>query len=359
MRNVCFFNSIKFWGGGEKLQFENALQFHKKGYNVTIACAPDSPLMQKAKTEGISTFGIHLSSLSFLNPIKRQKLISFYKTQAIDTVIFTTSQDAKAGGLAAKKAGVKRIVYLRGLAVPIKGSFVNKKLFSDVLTHIVANSEATKNKILENLSEVIPYEKVKVIYHGIDIPSERKSSSSKKKSGRIVLGNAGRLTKQKGQQHLIPLAKLLKERGLSFELQIAGTGELEEELKTSIEQNNLKDEVKLLGFVEDVPSFMESLDIFVLSSIWEGFGFVIVEAMEKSKPVVAFNLSSNPEIITDGKTGFLIEYPDMEALADKIQQLAEDDQLRQDMGNSGRKSAERRFEISERISEFEQYISSK
>lgn len=356
MTNVCFFNSINFWGGGEKLQFDNALFFHKKGYNVTIACAPNSPLMKKSNEAGIATFAIHLSSLSFLNPFKQQKLKSFFKSNKIDTVIFTTSQDAKAGGFAAKSAGVQRIVYLRGLAATIKGSSVNKKLFGETMTHIVANSEATKSKILENLRDTIPENKVKVIYHGIEILSSE-DSKTKKVKDKLILGNAGRLTEQKGQQHLIPLAKILKDRGLNFEIQIAGTGELEEELKNSITEQNLENEVKLLGFVEDVPNFMYNLDIFVLSSLWEGFGFVIVEAMEKSKPVVAFNLSSNPEIITEGETGFLIDFPDMETFADRIQQLAENNELRNAMGKAGRQSATERFEINDRISELEQYIS--
>lgn len=356
MTNVCFFNSIKFWGGGEKLQFENALFFHNKGYQVTIACASGSPLMEKASEVGIPTFAIHLTSLSFLNPAKRQKLKTFFKSKKIDTVIFTTSQDTKAGGFAAKSAGVERIIYLRGLAAPIKGSFINRQLFRKTLTHIVANSEATKQKILENLTGVLPEEKVRVIYHGIEI-SDKKDALFPVENNKIILGNAGRLTKQKGQENLILLAKHLKKRALNFELQIAGTGELEEELKNSIVKNNLEEEVKLLGFVENVPNFMKGLDIFILSSLWEGFGFVIVEAMEKSKPVVAFNLSSNPEIITEGETGFLVDYPDMEAFADRIQQLAENTELRSNMGKAGRLRAETHFEIEERISEFEQYIS--
>lgn len=356
MTNICFFNSIKFWGGGEKLQFENALFFHNKGYQVTIACASESPLMKKAKKAGILTFTIHLSSLSFLNPVKRQRLKSFFTSNKIDTVIFTTSQDAKAGGFAAKSAGVERIVYLRGLAAPIKGSAVNRELFGKTLTHIVANSEATKRKILENLSGVLSEKKVKVIYHGIEM-SENKDALFPVENNKIILGNAGRLTKQKGQEHLIKLAKHLKERGLNFELQIAGTGELEDELKASIVQHKLAQEVKLLGFVEDIPNFMKSLHIFVLSSLWEGFGFVIVEAMEKSKPVIAFNLSSNPEIIAEGRTGYLVDFPDMETFADRVQYLAENEELRTKLGKAGRQRAETHFEIQERISEFEEYIS--
>ncbi len=357
MKNVCFFNSIKFWGGGEKLQFENALIFHKKGYNVTIACAANSLLMEKAKQANITTFAIQFSSLSFLNPLKRKKLQYFYKKNKIDTVVFTTSQDAKAGGIAAKRAHVKRIVYLRGLAAPIKGSAINRYLFGKVLTHIVANSEATKSKILKNLLDTISEESIKVIYHGIEQNQALNPVSIQNNTGKIILGNAGRLTKQKGQQHLIPLAKILKERGLDFELLIAGSGELEAELKTSIQENGVENEVKLLGFVEDVPAFMQRLDIFVLSSLWEGFGFVIVEAMEMAKPVVAFNLSSNPEIITQNKTGFLIEFPNLEAFADKIQQLTEDKNLRNKMGIDAKKSALERFEINERVTEFENYIS--
>jgi glycosyltransferase involved in cell wall biosynthesis len=361
MKNVCFFNSVNFWGGGEKLHLEYALEFRKKNYNVTVVTKNNSPLSEASKQNGLESLHISVGNLSFLNPLKIIKLIRFYKQQEIDTVIFSGSHDLKLGSIAAKLADVKRIVYLRGLAVPIKNDFVNYFIFKHILTHIVANSQETKKSILLNLSEYIDDEKVKTIYHGIKIESldsddNRKNDTIISKGRGVILGSAGRLTKQKGQHLLIEVAKNLKEKNIEFTLFIAGTGKLEAELKSLIKKYNLQQEVILLGFVKDMDAFMNSIDIFLLSSIWEGFGYVLVEAMIKSKPVIAFNVSSNPEIVTQNKTGFLINYPDTELFARKTQQLIQNEDIRKQLGENGKMTVRNRFNLSDRITEFEYYL---
>jgi glycosyltransferase involved in cell wall biosynthesis len=90
---------------------------------------------------------------------------------------------------------------------------------------------------------------------------------------------------------------------------------------------------------------MNSIDIFVLPSFWEGFGYVLVEAMACSKPIVAFDLSSNPEIIDRDKTGFLIKPFDTKAMTDTLEHLATDHTLRVSMGKAGRQRVQEHFTI--------------
>ena len=372
MQNVCFFNTVKFWGGGEKLHLEYALKFMEINYRVYLVTCKDSPLHRKGKETGLLNFNIYAGNLSFLNPLKYFRLIRFYRQEKIDTVIFSSSQDLKLGALSAKIAGVKSIVYLRGLAAPVKNSFLNRVLFQHVLTHIVANSEATKRTILQNLGKSVDADKVKVIYHGIDLdvidhksrsalltpglsPALDPTSPPANRSG-IRLGNAGRLTSQKGQQYLIEVARLLKQRNIRFTLFIAGTGEMKSTLEKLIGQYNLHEEVVLSGFVENIENFMNSIDIFVLTSLWEGFGYVIVEAMAACKPTVAFNLSSNPEIIINNETGFLVDFPDVEMFSRKTELLINDEKLRLQFGKKGRETVEKVFQLDDRIAEFEHYL---
>jgi len=155
MTNICFFDSVRFWGGGEKLHLEYALEFRKKNYNVILAAAKNSPLSQKGNIHNLEVFQISVGNISFFNPFKIIKLVLFYKRKKIDTVIFSTSQDLKLGSISAKLAGVKNIVYLRGLAVPIKRNLINLIILKYILTHIVANSEETKKKILQNFGRYI------------------------------------------------------------------------------------------------------------------------------------------------------------------------------------------------------------
>ncbi|MDB4160950.1 glycosyltransferase family 4 protein, partial [Bacteroidia bacterium] len=225
---------------------------------------------------------------------------------------------------------------------------------------LIANSHETKRTMLNHFGKHIAEEKIAVIYHGIDeklLNAEGPHLPEvKQKSKGTILGNAGRLTEQKGQKHLIELAKNLKEKGLEFTLFIAGTGELQEELITLITDYNLEEEVILLGFVADMEAFMRSIDIFVLSSSWEGFGFVIVEAMAKGKPVVAFDITSNPEIIADGKTGLLAKHLETKKLANQTARLISGTTLREQMGQAAKQSVVDRFLIKERITELEAYL---
>ena len=166
---ICFFNTTPFWGGGEKLHLEYALEFKKLAYPVCIVAKNNSPFYKKSINENIDTKTFTIGNLSFLNKVKFLKLVAYFKAAKIETVFISASPDLKIAAPAAKKAGVKNIIYLRGLAVPIKNTPLNKKLLSKTLTHIIANSEETKRKILENFNDAALAKKVKVIYHGIDL----------------------------------------------------------------------------------------------------------------------------------------------------------------------------------------------
>ncbi|MBL6730674.1 MAG: glycosyltransferase family 4 protein [Bacteroidia bacterium] len=363
MKKICFFNSSDFWGGGEMLHLENAIEFRNRGFQVVVAANPNSELWKRAQKNGFDTMAVRINSLSFLNIIKLMKLQKQFSVHKIDTLIFTTSQDFKTASIAGYLANIPRVVYLRGLAVPIKRSLVNQFCMTRACTHIIANSEETKRTILQHFQGILPADSVKTIYHGIqpELLENKKLSGHffSQKSKGIILGNAGRLTKQKGQHHLIEVARHLKEEKIEFTLYIAGTGELLDELTESIEKHHLQNDVILLGFVKEMEIFMQSIDLFLLTSSWEGFGFAIVEAMAKGKPVVAFNTTSNPEIITDQKTGLLADFSEPKDFAQKTKELILDPTLRKRMGEAAKQSVVDRFIIQDRVAELEKYIAIK
>jgi glycosyltransferase involved in cell wall biosynthesis len=360
MKKICFLNSSDFWGGGEKLHLENAKAFRAKGYEVTIAAHQNSELWKRAVDEGFSTFAVRVRSTSFLNIFKLLRIKSYFQKQKIDTVIFTTSQDLKTASIAAHWAGCEKVIYLRGLATPIKNSIINRYCMRTACTHLIANSQETKRTMLQNLSAYIPEEHIVVIYHGIDEKLLQEGGAElpevNAEEGTLILGNAGRLTLQKGQQYLIQVAEKLKNQNIKFKLYIAGTGELYDELQASITAKNLQNEVVLLGFVADMEAFMQSIDVFLLASSWEGFGFVIVEAMAKGTPVVAFDITSNPEIVTNGKTGLLARHPDVNDFTAKTLEIIQNTTLLQQLGSQAKQSVIDRFLITERITELEEYL---
>lgn len=357
-KRVCFFNTTRFWGGGERWTLETALQLGSRGHEICFIAHPGSPLFERARGQGIDTTGIATTNRSGLNPLIFGRLKRLFRSKGIETVVFNGPNDLKAGGLSARSAGVQQRVYQRGLALPVRSHLVNRFLFSHVLTHIIANSEATRAALLADFQRVVPQPDVRVIFLGIDLGSfdYQEPVEDPHDDGPVVLGTVGRLAAEKDQSLLIEVAARLKNAGIPFDLRIAGEGGLEDVLRAQARDLGVGNEVQLLGFVDDIPTFLESVDIFVLSSRWEGFGLAIVEAGAAGKPVIAFNTTSTPEVIADGETGFLVQPGDLDAFTDRVLTLVEDRALRHRMGRAARKFVEERFLVERSIDEFERYV---
>lgn len=315
-----------------------------EGCDVVVVSNKASELLHRAKANGLETKGFSISNLSFLNPILLLKVYWFFKRQKFDVVVMNFSKDLKVAAPMSKLAGVAKRVYRRGSAIPIKNTAINRYLFSKCLTHVIANSESTKATILQNNKNLFPAEKIQVLYNGISFngfePLQQASEHNP-----IVIGTLGRLEGQKRHDILVEIALLLKEQNLPFKLLIGGEGRLRADIEQQINSLNLSNNVVLKGFVNDTAKFLEQIDIFVLTSEWEGFGYVLAEAMRSSKPIVAFDTSSNPELVFDGQNGFVIPWQDNARFADAICQLAGNRELRTKMGLTGYNIANQRFNI--------------
>ena len=345
---VFLINSTKTWGGGEKWHLETACTLKKKGHDVTIFAHPGKDLFNRSLKAGIRTLPISISNLSFLNPFLLIQLIRIFHKEKPDIVILNFSADVKTAGIAAKWAGIKHIVYRRGSAIPIRDTIVNRLLYKKIITCIIANSEETKRTILQNNKSIFPHDKIIVIYNGINLEKLDRMPQTqiyRKKDREILIGNAGRLVLQKGQKYLVEMAQLLKQKGIDFKILVAGEGPLEKSLRQMAADSKVADEIVFLGFVDNVKAFMDNIDIFVLPSIWEGFGYVLVEAMACRKPVVAFNISSNPEIVVHNHTGYLIDPMDMSAFTQQVEYLSKDLSCRESFGLAGRKRVEDFFDL--------------
>ncbi len=356
---ICFFNSVKSWGGGEKWHLDISKKMHSKGYNVMLVSHPHSELHRRAETSGIDYRGIRVSNLSFLNPFKIAKIFHLLRSENVGTIIINLSSDLKVAGIAAKLAGVKNIIYRRGSAIAIRNTFLNRFLYREVVTEIIANSEETSRTILLNNNKLVPRDKIKIIYNGIDLDNydtQKDSPMYERTDGEIVIGNAGRLSEEKGQIYLVELAARLKEKGKKFKILIAGTGKLKARLKKYARALDVEDEVIFLGFVENIKNFTASIDIFVLTSLYEGFGYVLVEAMAEKKPIVAFDIHSSAEIVLNGQTGYLVERSNIEELTARVDQLMSDHALREEMGRKGRERVEEVFTFSETLYKVENLI---
>ncbi|PIU68061.1 MAG: glycosyltransferase family 1 protein, partial [Armatimonadetes bacterium CG07_land_8_20_14_0_80_40_9] len=139
---------------------------------------------------------------------------------------------------------------------------------------------------------------------------------------------------------------------------IVGDGPLREELKEQSKDLGIEDEVTFTGSRQDIPEIMAALDIFVLTSIKEHFGRVVIEAMACGKPVIATNSGAVPEIVEDKVTGILVPPEDSEKLAEAIIELLEDKEKAKEMGIAGRKRVEELFSIEKHTRQIEEvYLS--
>jgi len=359
VKKVCFFNTSRTWGGGEKWHFDIAHRLGGDDIAVQVATFPGSELAERARDAALPVAEFSVGKFSFLNPLLLWRLVRFFRCEAITTVILNLPSDLKAAGVAARLAGVPQIVYRRGSAIPIKPSLLNRFLFRRVVTDVIANSEETRRTVLARKSDLFPADRIRVIYNGIDLEAfdqEPVQQIYQRREGEIVLGHAGRLSRQKNQVFLLEMVRLLKDAGVKCRLLIAGKGPLEADLEVRSRALGLVEQVLFLGFQEYIRPFLSSIDIFLLSSRWEGFGYVLVEAMAAGKPVVAFDNTSNPEIVENQVSGLLVPTEDLQAFAAAIQELIQNPNRMLEMGRQGRMRVEQVFDISRTMVELRALI---
>lgn len=151
-----------------------------------------------------------------------------------------------------------------------------------------------------------------------------------------VILSAGRLTRQKGYPYLLDALGQLRDEGFQFEQWILGSGSLEAELRDHVARLNLAERVRFLGFNKDPFQFMARASIFVLPSLYEGFGNVIVEAMACGVPVVASDCPHGPsEIIQHDTNGLLVPPADAASLAGALRRMLLDAGLRARLAKAG------------------------
>jgi glycosyltransferase involved in cell wall biosynthesis len=357
-KTVCFFNTQRSWGGGEKWHFDVASFLLEQKTKALYISSRRSPLSQRLNGLGISGYYAGIGNLSFLNPVKVARIFWIFRKEKVGVLITNLSGDMKVASLAAKMAGVPRIIYRRGSAIPVRNSPINRYFFRRVLTKIMANSLETKRTILARNRALVPDSKIKVIYNGVYLPNyhEHIEPLYVPEGGEIVLGSAGRLSEEKGHVYLLEMMQYLHDNGIRFKLLLAGEGRMLQTLQKKAREFGVDHRVEFMGFVEDMPAFFRSLDIFLLSSHYEGFGYVITEAMASRKPVVAFDIKSSSEIVVDGETGYITEPNNSRDLADKIMELAADADLRKKMGINGRKRVEELFSFEKNRQEIRELL---
>lgn len=165
----------------------------------------------------------------------------------------------------------------------------------------------------------------------------------------ILLGAVGRLSEEKGFDHLINAVYRLIRSGHQVGLLIAGEGHLKEALQKQIEELQLQNHVRLVGFLKDPRELYRAIDVYVLSSLREGLPNVVLEAMASGRAVVSTNVNGIPRLVTSGENGIVVKSDSVDELFTGIRTVLESDDQRKCLAAAGRKTVEERFSFGTRM----------
>ena len=191
---------------------------------------------------------------------------------------------------------------------------------------VVALSAAVAGKV----SGILP----RVVYHGIGLPNH--ASRVTRDDPAIVLGVASRLVPVKGLIYLLRAVALLRRELPHVRVEVAGSGTHAGQLQREAEMLGLGDTVAFVGWQRDIWPWLARWDVFVQPSLDEGFGMAPLEAMAAGLPVVATRVGGLPELVEDGRTGYLVPPADAPALAARLHDLASSAERRHVMGSAAR-----------------------
>jgi glycosyltransferase involved in cell wall biosynthesis len=190
---------------------------------------------------------------------------------------------------------------------------------------VISLSRGIRKNLEENFGTKL---NIKTIYNPIDLDTIDRLKEEKIENKNInfdkkfIFINCGRLAKQKNQKLLIESlyrANLPKEK---WQLNLLGDGSNREELENLTKNYNLQNNINFLGFKKNPYKYMKNSDLFILSSLWEGFGHVVAESMACGTPVLSTDCPHGPrEILDNGKYGWLVKNNDVKELSEKIRYL--------------------------------------
>jgi len=272
-----------------------------------------------------------------------------------DIVHTHTSKAGFLGRWAAKMAGVPHIVHtphghvFYGHFGPVGSRFFLylEKITSPITEKMIALTEAERNDY--RTYRVANERQLVTIHSGVTISrfmnpnamqNEKRAALGMDEKGPVV-GTVGWLLPIKGPLHLLKAMGKVWQDHPNCRLVYVGKGDLEPALRNEVHRMCASDRVHFLGWRKDIPAIMALFDIFVLPSLNEGMGRVVVEAMAAGKPVVASRVGGILDLIKHGENGFLVEPADPAGLARAIIRLLENKTLRERMGRKGRETAPR------------------
>ncbi|MCK4496142.1 MAG: glycosyltransferase [Candidatus Aminicenantes bacterium] len=335
----------KEWRGGQRQSFFLAKELKRKDYPFQFVVQPESPLHRKAYEARLPVFPLKIKSEFDIPAILR--LSKAMRRKKCPLVHFHDAHSTAVGAVAASLAKVPLRLISRRVDFPLNKNYFSRFKYTKNVDAIIPVSEGVKKVLVEG---GIDPEIIKVIPDGIDYTVFEEASSSNYLRHELsfspddyLVGIVAHLADHKGHKYLVKAARILKERAPKIKIIIVGEGPLMMELSKQVKEIQVEDIIFFLGFREDVPQILASLDLFVLSSYLEGLGSSLLDAMASKLPIVATKVGGVPELVINNKTGLLVPPRNPSALAKAILKLYNDRALASYFGQRGYELVHQKF----------------
>jgi glycosyltransferase involved in cell wall biosynthesis len=360
MVNVIFYTDTPIHGGAENHMLLLAKNLNRERYSVSLVCSAYKQLDEWCKA--FEDAGIRVYRLNVVHkhdPRHRSQLKKILKKEMPHVLhlhlwnpgacryAFTAFELTKTKLIATEH----HPFVLRGVKRTFKKACLRKT------HHTIVASNSMKDFMLEQYPELEG--KISVVENGIDIESfentifnfrtQQRNSYRKEnfncEGNETVITSVAALQPHKGLKYLIEAYKDVQIKFPKTRLVIAGEGPERKSLEKLIRNLNLDNKVMLLGNRDDIPFVLKASDLFVLPSISEAFGLVLLEAMAAKLPVIATNTGGIPEIIEDQKSGIIVEQKNSSALSEAICDLLRNEALQEKLAFVGNRRV-RDFDVS-------------
>jgi glycosyltransferase involved in cell wall biosynthesis len=307
------------------------------------------PFLDHVRRAGFT--GLRLAHDTPNLPAAHRELTDFLRDFGADVLLCHGYKANLVGRLAARKAGVPVVAVARGWTgqdFRVRCYDRLDRLFLHRFDRVVAVSEGMARAVR---AAGVPAHKVRVIrnsaradaFRDPDPAVRRRMEKLFPRPGERLILSAHRLTPDKGTHVLIEAARQVVTADPGARFAVCGDGASRPELERQVRDAGLAEVFVFAGFRTDLDEWMPNADLFVLPSFNEGLPNVVLEACACGVPVVATAVFGTPEVLHDGRNGFLVPAGDADALADRIARLLADPERRRAMGAAGRELVRERF----------------